>query len=257
MSASWRTARGVSPSPQVFSRGEVLLLHHHDVPAGLGQPVAARRAGGARTDHHHVVDRAPPRAGSGAAVAAPLGRRAGVAFVAAVLAAGPSWREPSWPRAFFAGALADAAFMWPGVRPSPGRLARAGRRLGRRSGRQPWPRSLRAAAAAFFGGAGRGGVVGSRHEGIVGPPAGPLTSDADVPGERGHMVETDHRGPVPPDPDSGAARLRLHRVLAGVLGHAGAEEEADGGQARALRVRHRARTSSRRSGSRSASTWCR
>ena len=42
MSSSWRTARGVRPSPQVFSRGNVFFSTSEDVVAGLGQPVGGR-----------------------------------------------------------------------------------------------------------------------------------------------------------------------------------------------------------------------
>ncbi len=46
---------------------ELLLLHHHDVPAGVGQPVAARGPGGPGAHHHHVVHplRRAPRLGRG------------------------------------------------------------------------------------------------------------------------------------------------------------------------------------------------
>ena len=37
--------------------GEVLLLHHHHVPAGVGQPVGARGSGRAAADDDHVVHR--------------------------------------------------------------------------------------------------------------------------------------------------------------------------------------------------------
>ena len=139
--------------------GELLLLHDDHVPAGLGQPVGARGAGGPRSDDHHVVDvlrgrpcRCRGRCGGGC-----RGRSR------------PAWRPGGLPRRIGCGG---------GCRLLGGRLARR-RLLGRRlllgrSFRRP---------RRLLGGAGPGGLVGSRHEGIVGPPPGPLTSGADVPGK--------------------------------------------------------------------------
>ena len=58
-------ARGEAVTAGLLPR-EVLLLDHHHVPAGVGQPVRAGRARGAAPDHHDVVDTGvvrPPRAG--------------------------------------------------------------------------------------------------------------------------------------------------------------------------------------------------
>ena len=75
MSSSWRTARGVSPSPQVFSRGNRLLLDDEHPMPRLREPVRRRRPG--RPAHRpratsHVIA-ARPRPSS---FAAPTGRRA-------------------------------------------------------------------------------------------------------------------------------------------------------------------------------------
>ena len=56
------------PVPAGLDPGEVLLLHHDHVPAGLGQPVGARGPRRAATDDHHIVH------GNGAS-ASPLHRR--------------------------------------------------------------------------------------------------------------------------------------------------------------------------------------
>ncbi len=217
MSASWRTARGVRPSPQVFSRGNSFFSTTADVPAGVRQPVGARRARRSSTDDDDVVDvPVTPAARSGRAACAavepvvsgsslrasrlrasrlrgsplrrsPLGRASST---------GSSSRAPRLirrtPSSGRGGGLLGGGF--PGGlfrrrllrrRPLRRRVCRGPGRsappvaAGQEPGRRPGPRPLRG-PGRLLGGAGRRGRVGGRHEGIVGPPAGPLTSDADV-----------------------------------------------------------------------------
>ena len=52
-----RTARGVSPSPQTFSRGKAGLLQHRDVNAGLGKVVGGGGSGRARPDDQYIHGR--------------------------------------------------------------------------------------------------------------------------------------------------------------------------------------------------------
>ena len=56
ISASWRTARGVRPSPQVFSRGKTFFSTMQTSQPACGQPVATRRPGGSGAHHHDVID---------------------------------------------------------------------------------------------------------------------------------------------------------------------------------------------------------
>ena len=223
--------------------GELLLLHHHDVPAGVGQPVGARRAGGPGPDDHHVVD--------------VLGRRPR-------RAAGARWRRWGFAAASRGGCRGACLGGLVALLAAPlrGGCRLLGGGLGRRRflGRRLLLR--RGLPGAFVGAPPSWGrrARGSRREPSPGhrrSPAGASDQRRGCAWRRGRMVETEHSGPVPPDPHPGRARPRFHRVLAGVLSDAGAAEEADRGQARALRVRHRARTWSRRSASRCASTWCR
>ena len=209
---------------------ELLLLHDDDVPAGVGQPVAA---GGTRRARH----RRPPRRGRArrprrAAVAA--GGRRGRCRPAPWLGRRPSCRAalprglpPSWRRPCRASPSWPPPASWPG--PSPSAPPSWGRRAGG-SRREPSRGHRRSAAGAS-----------DQRRGCA--------------WRRGRMVETEHRGPVPPDPHPGAARPRLHRLLAGVLGHAGAAEEADARPSWRPTSAASSPTSSRPSASRCASTW--
>ena len=113
--------------------GELLLLHHDHVPAGVGQPVGARGAGGPGADDHHVVDVL------GAGGARPVARRP---------ARGPG--RLLWPRRLSAGV----------ARLLGGRLG--GRRL---LGRRLLLRRGLRRPRRLLGGVGPGGLVGSRHAG--------------------------------------------------------------------------------------------
>ena len=54
MSCSWRTARGVSPSPQVFSRGKRFFSIDEHPMTARREPVRGRRARRSRADDQHV-----------------------------------------------------------------------------------------------------------------------------------------------------------------------------------------------------------
>ncbi len=54
MSTRARVPRGVSPSPQTFSRGNVVFSSSSDVEAGGGQPVGGAAAGRTGADDDHV-----------------------------------------------------------------------------------------------------------------------------------------------------------------------------------------------------------
>ena len=72
-----RTARGVRPSPQTFSRGKAGLLQHRDVNARLGKVVGGGGPGRPRADDQYIHSRYRLSAGPGD-VAAQLGHGSGV-----------------------------------------------------------------------------------------------------------------------------------------------------------------------------------
>ena len=132
MSASWRTARGVSPSPQVFSRGKTFFSttrrpsrpgptssRRRSRPARRPPPPRRRRARRDRPGAALAAARGPPRLGVGARpflVAAAFLVAAVFLVGLAFLVGPPSWPPPSsWSGSL----LADTAFLappssWPG-----------------------------------------------------------------------------------------------------------------------------------------------
>ena len=144
---------------------ELLLLHDHHVPAGVGQPEGARGPRGPGADDDHVVHvlgagRAAARrrrrgVPPGAASWGPSWRRLGCAGVAAFLAAALPRASPSWP----------PPASWPGL--SPSSPPSSGRRA-RGSRREPSRGHRRSAAGAS-----------DQRRGCA--------------WRRGHMVETEHQ----------------------------------------------------------------
>src|SRR5580692_6645307 len=102
MSANWRTARGVSPSPQVFSRGNSFFsTTTTSHPASASQYPHEAPAGPAPTTTTSCTRSDLPRRGAAAvAVRRDVRGALGAAFVGACFLAAPA--------GFFAGAFAGA-----------------------------------------------------------------------------------------------------------------------------------------------------